>query len=105
MNLDTILGPVTITEGQADTYVTHNLLPPGPRQGADGGRRTAADQTQLYASLEFQIVTGEGRPFGTPVVKAYTTDGPGADDDAIEHFRRGGCWDHRCACGGHDKEA
>lgn len=102
-DLDTILGPVAITEGQADIYVTMNQLPAGNRQGADGGRRT--DRPMLYYSEELHIASGQGRPANTPAIKVYAADGPGADDEAIEHFRRGGCWDHRCACVGHDKEA
>jgi hypothetical protein len=102
LDLDSILGPATITDAQADVYVTIGNYP-GRSQGGQGGRRS--DHTQVYASVELQIVSGDGRPSATPAIKAYEADGHGADAVAIAHFLRTGCFDFRAYCNGHGKEA
>lgn len=61
--------------------------------GAHGGRRS--DGAVLYAS-ELRIHSGEGRGAAHPAVKAYATEGPGADDAAIRAFRAYGEFDYRC---------
>jgi hypothetical protein len=80
--LDRVLGPVPDAPS-----------PSNNRGGDVAGSRESGPM--VYQSHDLTLRSCAEKTTIEPVLKVYETEGPGADDDAIEHFRQTGNFDVR----------